>query len=360
VRQGLIWSAYENIDGSGAYTPSLSTGASNELFPELNGPITGLINVNNKPIIFAERSIVVGQFVGGTYTYSFIRNPFPGIGCYYPNTLIGTGNVCFFWSDSTIWMFDGLSVPKDIGGGIRKTLFSMLQSGYDNDMAAAIDTHKNMVYWLVPYSYDSETGYTRKKIIAYNYAEDRWTYIEEDNSLYCNTMFSGYNPYSGLSLGDRYVDEITTTNIDDAGSYYADTYSWGGGSELPAVVMGNEYAGTGGWDIYFFKNSTSPLEAVVRTGGAQQHPQVFTATRVRPGVNATPEQINRALYKSISIGTRMTELEQYTESDAYTIQHDGYAYSRNSGKQIYLELHIDQFYQLSPRMIVEAEITGGR
>lgn len=349
ITRGIIWSAQENVDGTDAYTPDEATGAGNENFPELDGEITGITSLKNQFVIYAERSLVLSQYTGGTGTFEFIRNPYPGIGCYYPKSLISIGDINFFWSDTTIYAYDGTQKPVDIGKGVMRTVTSEIQSGHEDEICSAHDLSKNMVYWLYPTGYDYGLNLTIKKILAYNYVEDKFTYIQDGTSEYIRAIFSG------VDQTDTYVDTITESV--DSMSQYVDSASWSLKKELPAILLHKDYFVTGGWEIGFNKDAQK-LEATIKTGSNTLSRNVYTVGGVRTGINSL--SMDSAFVKTAIVGTRMSETESYTPSSTYTIMDNGFIDTRTTGRQFYIQYSIDYFTKLSAKIIAEANQTGRR
>ena len=348
VIRGIIWSAQENIDGTDAYTPDEVTGAGNENFPELDGAITGIVPLRNGYVVYAERGLVLAQYTAGIGTFDFIRNPYPGIGCYYPKSLISIGDVNLFWSDTTIYAYDGSSKPVDVGKGVMKLVISELQVGYESEIASAHDIAKSSVYWLYPSGYNYTLGKTSKKILVYNYAENKFSYIQTPDPELIRSIFTG------IDQTEATVDSMT--NSVDSMTQYVDSSSWSTRTELPAIILDEQYLDTGGWEIGFFKDGGSLLTSTIRTGGNTLSRDVYMVGGVRTGINSI--SIDSATENTAYIGIRMSEVEDYTRSNAYTIKTNGFVDTRNTGRQFYLEYSINYFTKLGNKLTAEVAITG--
>lgn len=286
----LWWPAIDNP----ASWPTIGSNAAaqvqsdNQDLPD-GGAITGLVGGETGGYIVCERKIF-----RATYPSSAVFDFVPveeNRGSRFPGSVIGDGRLVFYLGDDGFYMFDGMqSVP--IGTQkVDRWFLADLDAVHIPRICAAIDPVNKLVMWAYPGSGNSAGN--PSKIIIYNWAIGRWTYVSTDLEFLIPGLSLGYTLDSLDSLGLG-IDSIP---------YSFDSYVWQGG--VPALI---------GFDtshrMGFFNGSA--MQATLTTGETQLSPgERSMVSSVRPlvsdatTVTVTPITRNR-LIDTATTGTAST------------------------------------------------------
>lgn len=212
------------INDVATWTPSLSTQATRGFLVDAPGPCLGLRRLGPNAVIYKERAIFLGTYVGaqqGVFRWDLI----PGdIGCSSNEAVVSIGTAHLFIGGDDIYMFDG-SRPIPIGGPIRSWFFDRLNKDYRDKMAGTHDRVSGLVRWYYP-STNSADG-SIDSCIVYDYRTQRWGVADQSIEVPIEIVLDG----------------ITYDNLGTLFSTYADlpdiTYDspfWIAGSPVPAVI----------------------------------------------------------------------------------------------------------------------------
>jgi hypothetical protein len=326
--KGIRWSGREAPE---SWTASLTTGADEQLFPEMLGIITGIKNVGDSFGVFAEDSITLGYYIGGQYTFGFKQNAIHGIGCYYPGSLISIGNLVFFWSKKSAWMWDGAGYPTEIGVNLKKSVISQVNSSYSDAISVCHDRDNSLIMWLYP---DQSSTGNPNKMVVYNYAENRWA---GPISMTGRCIFSG-------ATGGFPADSWTGLQADDI-QIKADSAYWLGKEIQPLLVGTDGYANT---------FSGSPLTCELETGEVHQNDVVFMAKKAFIPVDGLLGA------GSVKVKHRYSMIDGQAESSASSIKSDGTADLRTSNRRLALNVQAQNFTRIGKTLTIEGEQVGRR
>lgn len=287
----LWWPAIDNP----ASWPTIGSDAAAQVQSDLQdlpdgGAITGLVGGETGGYVVTETKIY-----RATYPTSTIFDFTPvelNRGSRFPGSVIGDGRLVFYLGDDGFYMFDGAqSVP--IGSQkVDHTFLADLDAVHIPRICAAIDPVNKLVMWAYPGPGNSAGN--PSKIIIYNWAIGRWSYVQTDLEYLVAGMSLGYTLDSLDSLGLG-LDSIP---------YSLDSYVWQGGE--PKLIGFDTSHRMG----YF---SGSAMQATLTTGETQlSEGQRSLVSSVRPLVSdvgttitVTPITRNR-LIDSVTTGTAST------------------------------------------------------
>ena len=326
----IQWSAKENIE---SWTADLATGADSQDFPEMIGVITGLANIGEAFGIFAEDSITIGYYIEGGYTYGFKQNAVKNIGCFYPASLVSIGDLVFFWSRESVWMWNGSGYPTEIGVNLKRTLFAAVDTGNANRISVAHDRINSLVIWAYP---STTSDGTPDKMVAYNYNENRWT---GPIDISCELLMLG-------STGGFTINELTSTLINNETTHTIDSRFWIG-DDLQLLVVDDS-------DSKAKTLTGTPLEAEIETGEYHDNDQVYMITKAFPPVDGL------AGSGSVAVKHRYSILDTSGYGAESSIKSDGSADLRTSNRRIGLNVKATNFSRIGKQITIEGGAVGRR
>ena len=200
------------IGNYASWTVSASTQATSGRLLDAPGPITALIAYKSSIIAFKENSMFIGEYVGPSvvWAWSMLSNR---VGCVGPNAVIEAGGRLFFAHSSGFYMFDGSSMPVNIGYPVWKSFLSVF--GYANtytttdritvgqvltpvtlgDVNTSADDYENIVWF-------SHRGIlsSKNRVLdyGYNYITNKWGRLRR----FANGGSTGRNFYARCSTAN--------------------------------------------------------------------------------------------------------------------------------------------------------------
>lgn len=250
-------------------------------------------------IIFQEKAITRATYVGAPIVWQFdvIDNE---RGCIAPGSAVQVGRMVYFWAADGIYETDGSGQSRAIGyGKVDRWLSATRNDGYLHTVSGAHDPERKLILW----SFRSRSGSANDTILAYNYAEEKFSYIE----LGVERLFSATTAGTTLDGLDSYSSSI------DALSVPLDSPVWlGGGQYLGAIYSGNLYDFSG-----------SAMTATIDTGEVAINPGKKAFLRaVKPITDGTA---------TVNVGTRKTQNASVAWSGATSVDSGtGFAYFREN------------------------------
>lgn len=153
------------------WTPSLSTQCGYDDLDETPGPITGLAALGDYVVVFKERSLYLGTYIGPPLIWGFRRiGAFGGTPC--QEAIIQTEMGLLYPSLDDFFIFDG-SVPRPIGQGIRQWFFDRLDQIYmKTSLLSAYDPNRRLIFWWFPVTVEGSGEPT--DCLIYDLKTGRW------------------------------------------------------------------------------------------------------------------------------------------------------------------------------------------
>lgn len=302
--QRVWWSAVN--DPTNWPTPGTPTAlAVQSSYNDLLGPygwIYGIVGDlgNADGAVFMERAIWRVMYAGPSQTFDF--SPAEGArGTRIPGGIVQVGNLVYYIADNGFYVFDGTtSVPIGVNR-VDQTFFKTFDQNYTDRVTGAHDPQLKCVYWDFP-SVNAING-TPDTRYCYNYAVNKWSYIE----------INGDMPVQSLSFG--YTLDTMPGPL-DALKYPLDSRVWTGGNLVLAGFNQNHEFG--------YYNGTS-LEAVIETTEVEGiKGKMSFISNARPYVDGGSSMV--------ALSHRNTLVEPPTYGPAYGINSIGTAPQRSQGR----------------------------
>lgn len=212
------WSPLNNPAGDWTNDPTGTQADHQDIY---NGDYanTGIEGLQDFAVIIQGKAIFRMDYVGGTQIFTFNKVE-TGRGSLIPRSIISNGRNVFMISEDGIYMFDGANMIPIGDKKVDKWFYANFNETYDYNVSSCIDPLKKNILWAFP-SKDTVGGGC-DLILVYNWASNRFSYIEEDVELLFTYLSSSY------TLEDL---DAFSSSIDDL-PYSLDSRYWTGGKNI--------------------------------------------------------------------------------------------------------------------------------
>jgi hypothetical protein len=275
----------------------------------IQGIIGGLGSADG--VVIQERALWRVTYVGPPliFTFDLVEGT---RGTPAPGSIVQLGGVVAYLGEDGFYLFDGQS-SRPIGHAkIDKTFFADFDQTYSSRMSAAVDPINKIFYWA--YAGAGSTSGTPNRLLAYNWAVDRWSLMEVASEY----VFRGGT--FGFTADDADILGYTV----DTSPFGPDSRFWAGGKAILAGFTADHRLG-------FF--SGAPLAATVETGDLDLADGRRTfVSGIRPVADATS--------LSASVGYREIQAAMPAYSAATTPSADGFCAQRVSTRYPRARIHI--------------------
>ncbi|MBX6367956.1 MAG: hypothetical protein IRZ04_08240 [Rhodospirillales bacterium] len=253
--------------------------------------------------VFQERAIVRMNYVGPPAIFAFATAE-GARGTPAPGSIAQLGTIVYYLGEDGFYAFDG-SASHPIGADkIDKTFFADLDQQHLGRITAAIDPINKLCFWAYPGV--GNTAGNPNRLLAYNWATDRWSLCEIEIELLLRSLSFGYS----LDALDAVAPSL------DSLPFSLDSRAWTGGRVLLAAFDPTHRLG------YFSGASLAPIveTAEASLDGARR----MVVTGARPIVDGgTP---------SVAIGARERPMDPVSFGAEITVDAQGRAAQRASGR----------------------------
>lgn len=309
---GVLWSGKDKIN---QYDKTLEPTTDAANMEESPTQITGSIifeltsaGPESNIAIFHRNSISVMWYAGGEYDIRIDYNRHLEIGAIEGSPIMVNGK-CYFFDEKTIYKWDGLSEPEDIGLGVRQTILNFLNIAQYYRITTASHPRYGLAIWSFV-STDSTNNDNPDYLLVLNTRNGKFSLIELAN----HGVFSMHrNAWTIDAMGDFFptIDEDIPFPFDS--NYWLDTSSIFGciGTDLKV----NVFQGTAMNWVMETGETFTPKKEIIRS------------RRTRPIMQ------KRGGAVTVSIGTRMQETDDVVYSST-TVASNGYADIRAFGRYL--------------------------
>lgn len=248
-----------------------------QVLPAVYGAVTAIAGGEFSGLVFQRRAINRFTYIGGDVVFQ-VQDYEKTRGCWFPQSMIQIGGLCYFIAADGFYVTDGQTVTPLGDGKFDKFFFADCDQTYAERVTVAFDYTNKCVFWSYP-SFSATSGIP-DRLIVYNVRENRGARIEDTMEL----LFPSVS--DGLTLDQ--LDSIYTS-IDDIPGSLDSTVFQGGAN----TMMGF------GSDHKLGTFSGASLVARFETGEYEMNPFGYMFVRgVRPKVTGNPTSI------TVSVGSR--------------------------------------------------------
>lgn len=272
------------------WTPAVATQCATGRLVGAPGPLTGAKRFANDIVLYKERAMFYGRYVGSPAIFEFDLID-SKVGCASNEGIINIGNAHIFVGYEDFYIFEG-SRPVPIPNDVKKTFFAELNKPYRYKITGAYDRQNDLCIWFYP----SGTSTTCDKAIAYNIKTGQWGIIGR-----------------GAECAIEYLTgQVTYANISNYFASYSaltlpyDSPFWSQSSPVMAIVDTSHtlqlFAGTPGSCYY-------------KTGDMGVDGNFSMLSRVRPRFSTAPTSATLTNYYKSNSGTTPTTDQTVSLSD---------------------------------------------
>jgi hypothetical protein len=207
----------------------------------IQGLVGGLGSADG--VVIQERALWRATYVGPplVFTFDLVEG---ARGTPAPGSIVQLGGVVGYLGEDGFYLFDGQASHPIGGEKIDKTFFADFDQTYASRMCAAVDPINKIFYWAYPAA--GNAGGVPNRILAYNWAIERWSQIDVSTEFIFRAGTFGYTADSADGLGYTV----------DTSPFGPDSRFWAGKSILAGFDPGHR--------LGFF--SGPPLAATIETG----------------------------------------------------------------------------------------------
>lgn len=130
------------------WTPDIDTGCVSNRLLDAPGPITGLRRLGDIIVMYKDRAMFVGEYVGSPAWWNVRLIP-GNIGAPCQEAIVPTGTAHYFVGPDDFYVFDG-SRPIPLESPVRKWFFSQLDQKFAYKIIGAFDRKSQRVFWWFP------------------------------------------------------------------------------------------------------------------------------------------------------------------------------------------------------------------
>lgn len=203
------------------WTLSVTTQCTTGRIVDAPGPIRGGKSLGAGFVVYKDRAIFVGQYVGAPDVWQWTRVP-GDIGCSNHDAVVNIETAHYFIGQENIYAFDGNSITP-IGDGIKEWFFGVLNSNNRHKIRGFHDRKSGLVWWYFPKVGSS----TLNAALVYSYYSKKWGYAEI--SIECPVEYVS----GGVTWATIETISTTWSGLPDVSW---DSPFWLASSQVPAVI----------------------------------------------------------------------------------------------------------------------------
>ena len=175
------------INDETSWTASLSTQANTGRLVSYPGAITAAKTFGDQLVVFKDRAIYIGRYVGAPATWQF--DAIPGdIGCVGSDAVADIGPALVFVGRADIFYFDGTRPVSIAEGQLRQWFFANVSQAYLYKTTLVHDKQNNVVWFFYPGL--SSTG-DLDSALVYHLGRKTWGVATVTIEAACNYVSAG-------------------------------------------------------------------------------------------------------------------------------------------------------------------------
>lgn len=245
-----------------------------QVLPAIYGAVTAIAGGEFYGLVFQRRAINRFTYVGGDVVFQ-IQDYEKTRGCWFPQSMIQVGTLCYFIAADGFYVTDGSTVTPIGDGKFDKTFFADCDQTYAERVTAAYDYTTKCVRWSYPNF--SATNGVPNRVIIFSTVDGRATNCDDTMELIFPSVADGYT-------------------LDQLDAIYGDLDSIPGSLDSPIFQGGANTVMGFGSDHRIGTFDGSALVARFETAEYDYNPMGYMFVRgVRPRVTGNPTAITVAL-----------------------------------------------------------------
>lgn len=178
------------------FTPAQSTQAATGRLTSTPGKIKAIKKFGDQVVVYKERGMYLGSYVGIPIIWSFPEIPTATQGTWCQESVVSLGTpeqpLHFFVGRDDFYLFDG-SHPVPVGHGVREKFFSDLNQSSADKICLLLDRANARVYIHYPKSPST----TNNACLVFNYRTKKWG-VDNRSIEFAFEYIGGAIAYSGV------------------------------------------------------------------------------------------------------------------------------------------------------------------
>jgi hypothetical protein len=160
-----------------------------QILPAVYGAVTAIAGGEFYGLVFQRRAINRFTYVGGDVVFQ-IQDYEKTRGCWFPQSMIQVGNLCYFIAADGFYVTDGQSVKALGDGKFDKYFFADCDQTYAERVTATYDYTTKCVMWSYP-NFSATNGIPNRLIIL-STVDGRATNVDDTMELIFPSVADGY------------------------------------------------------------------------------------------------------------------------------------------------------------------------
>lgn len=202
------------------WTPSIATQAARGQLVASPGKITAGARLGEYAIAYKQKSLYIGQYVGGAGVWDWI--PVIGVGCIGKEAVCEVDGLHFFVGEDNFWLFDGTR-PTPMGDVVRQWFFDRVNAGYLYRTKCIYERQKRRVWVFYP----GNGSTVCNEALVIHLGTKQWGRANRNVEAVVNFIAPSVT-IDGLDALYATIDAVTTAPFDSA--------HWSAGAASLAVV----------------------------------------------------------------------------------------------------------------------------
>lgn len=268
------------------WTPSVTTLATTGRLVSTPGPILAGGRLGEYAVVYKEKSIYFGQYVGAPDVWDWLQVPGGEAGCVGQDAWCDIGGTHFFVGQDNLWLFDGTR-PVPIGTGqVRQWWYDNSNPNYRYKTKCVFDRQNNVVWTF----YCSLSSTVPDKALVYHVITKQWGSVSVTIEAALDYISAG------VTIND--LATISAT-IDGLSGYSFDSQFWLTGGRALSIINASHQL-----QLLTGDSATSSLTAW--DNGDDDRYTLLSKVRVRFAPGYTPSSAAIAVSGKSSEGDSLT------------------------------------------------------
>lgn len=163
--------------------------AGEQVLPAVYGAVTAIAGGEFWGLVFQRRAISKFTYIGGDVVWQ-VQDYEKTRGCWFPQSMVQVGSICYFIAADGFYMTDGSTVTPIGDGKFDKTFFADCDQTYAERVTAAYDYANKCVRWSYP-NFSATNGVPNRAII-FSTVDGRATNCDDTMELIFASVTDGY------------------------------------------------------------------------------------------------------------------------------------------------------------------------
>lgn len=269
-----------------SWTPSVTTLATTGRLVSTPGALIAGGRLGDYAVVYKEKSIYLGQFVGSPNVWDWLQIPGGEAGCVGQEAWCDIGGAHFFVGQDNLWLFDGSRPVQIATGQVRQWWFDNSNPDYRYKTKCVFDRQNNVVWTF----YCSQGATTPNKALVYHVISKQWGLADVSVEAALDYISAGVT-IDGLAA-------ISAT-IDGLSDYSFDSQYWFSGGRAMGIINSSH-------QLQLLTGSSATSNLTTWDNGDDESYTLLHKIRVRFAPNAAPTTASVHVFGKATVGDGLT------------------------------------------------------